>query len=111
MTILIILILALGHQSWHPGVSQARSRTNNRPGSILQEPHEGLKMNHSLVPVRMFRITGARVVNSTLVIENVERGEFKGLGCGIDDSFLEEVFGTASVDKYTFCALDALRKH
>jgi hypothetical protein len=45
------------------------------------------------------------------VIEYVERGEFKDLGgCGIDGTFLAEVSGTASVDKYTFCALDALRR-
>jgi hypothetical protein len=45
------------------------------------------------------------------VFEYVGRGEFKDLGgCGIDITFLAEVLGTASVDKYTWGALAALRR-
>ncbi|HKV41540.1 MAG TPA: hypothetical protein VJX67_20210 [Blastocatellia bacterium] len=68
-------------------------------------------MNHNPASVRLFRVTGARVVNSNLVIEDVERAEFEYLGgFGIDDAFLAEVSGTANVDKFAFCALDALRR-
>lgn len=68
-------------------------------------------MNHNPISVRLFRITGARLVNPTLVIEYVELGEFKDLGgCGIDATFLAEVSEIASVDKYIFSALDALRR-
>ena len=68
-------------------------------------------MNHNPISFRLFRVTGARLVNPTLVIEYVEPGEFKDLGgCGIDGSFLAEVSGIASVDKYIFSALDALRR-
>src|SRR5262249_35907191 len=70
-------------------------------------------MNHNFAPARVFRVTGARVVDATLVIEYVERREFKDAGgsTGVDERFLEEGSGTASADRYTFHALDVLRYH
>jgi len=77
-----------------------------------QEPKGVLTLNQSTAAVRLFKVTGARVVNSTLVIEYVERGEFKDWGgCGIDGTFLAEVLGTATADKCTFTALYALGFH
>src|SRR5262249_3477459 len=70
-------------------------------------------MSHNFAPVRVFRVTGARVVDATLVIEYVERREFKDAGgsTGVDERFLEEGSGTASADRYTFHALDVLKNH
>jgi len=77
-----------------------------------QEPNGGLKMNHNPISVRLFRVTGARIVNSTIVIEYVERGEFKDVagGCDTGAAFLAEGLGTASADECTFTALYALRR-
>jgi hypothetical protein len=83
------------------------------PRALLdsQEPNGGLKMNRNPESVRLFRVTGARVINSTIVIEYVERGEFKDVAgsCSTDATVLAEVLGTAGADECTFCAVAALR--
>lgn len=120
---LVGCVVLLASQLLAPGLTLGSARCyhwlGTKPVVLLdppaplhsQAPKGALEMNNNPTSVRMFRVTGARVVNSTLVIEYVDRGEFKDLGgCGIDGTFLAEVSGTASVDKYMFCALDALRR-
>jgi hypothetical protein len=84
------------------------------PRTLLdsQEPNGGLKMNHNPESVRLFRVTGARIVNPNIVIEYVERGEFKDVagGCGKGATFLAEVLGTAGANECTFTAVAALRR-
>lgn len=121
---LVGCVVLLASQLLAPGLTLGTARFHHwlgakpvvllDPRALLdsQEPNGGLKMNHNPESVRLFRVTGARVVNPNIVIEYVERGEFKDVagGCGVDATFLAEVVGTASADPCTFTALGALRR-